>query len=86
MLTVETPDSLPELPAKVEVAAFRIASEALTNVVRHTTARKAVITLTADSSLLTVTVTDDGDSRDAWAPGVGLQSIQARAAEVGGAE
>ncbi|MEU4192095.1 GAF domain-containing sensor histidine kinase [Kribbella sp. NPDC026611] len=84
-LTVEAPDSLPRLPAPVELAAYRIASEALTNVARHSAARRATVSLTADSGALTVTVTDDGRSQRAWPAGVGLESIRARAAELGGA-
>ena len=34
---------------------------------------------------MNLTVTDDGISAGDWRPGVGLQSISARAAEVGGA-
>ncbi|HWD83576.1 MAG TPA: sensor histidine kinase [Kribbella sp.] len=84
-LTVEAPEELPRLPTSVELAAYRIASEALTNIVRHSTARQATVSLTAGSGALTITVTDDGRSEHAWRSGVGLESIRARAAELGGA-
>lgn len=84
-LTVEAPDELPRLPTSVELAAYRIASEALTNIVRHSTARQAKVSLTAGPAALTITVTDDGRSERAWRSGVGLESIRARAAELGGA-
>jgi two-component system NarL family sensor kinase len=83
-LTVDARDRLPELSPSVEVAAYRIASEALTNVVRHSTARSAVVSLAADDRCLSLTVTDDGSPVGAWHPGVGLRSMQTRAAEVGG--
>lgn len=83
-LTVNAPDRLPELSPSVEVAAYRIASEALTNVVRHSTARSAVVSLAADNRCLSLTVTDNGNPVGAWRPGVGLRSMQTRAAEVGG--
>ena len=83
-LTVDARDRLPALSPSVEVAAYRIASEALTNVVRHSTARSAVISLAADNHCLSLTVTDDGNPVGAWRLGVGLRSMQARAAEVGG--
>jgi signal transduction histidine kinase len=84
-LTVEAPEALPQLPTSVELAAYRIASEALTNIVRHSTARQAVVSLSADSVALNLTVTDDGECTQPWPAGVGLESIRARAAELGGA-
>jgi signal transduction histidine kinase len=50
---------LPLLPPEVETAAFRIADEALNNVVRHADARHCTVTVSADSSLHVV-VADDG--------------------------
>jgi signal transduction histidine kinase len=75
---------LPPLSAAVEVAAYRIATEAMTNVVRHSRGRRAVLSLHADGQALHVSVTDDGAPEAAWRPGVGLRSIVERAAEVGG--
>ncbi|GAA1042416.1 hypothetical protein GCM10009557_68410 [Virgisporangium ochraceum] len=75
---------LPPLSAAVEVAAYRIATEAMTNAVRHSRGRRAVLSLHADGQALHVSVTDDGAPEAAWRPGVGLRSIVERAAEVGG--
>jgi signal transduction histidine kinase len=74
----------PPLPAAVEVAAYRIAAEAMTNVVRHSGGRNAVLSLHADAAALRLSVTDDGTAAGTWRPGVGLRSIAERAAEVGG--
>ncbi len=53
------PDSLPPVPAAVEVAAYRIASEAMTNVAKHSGASRCTIDLGLDGTL-EVTVTDNG--------------------------
>lgn len=76
---------LPPLPAAVEVAAFRIAHEALMNVERHARAHHCVITLTPYEDALTVEVRDDGHGFSSDVPaGVGLSSMRERAAELGG--
>jgi two-component system NarL family sensor kinase len=56
---VSGPDSLPPVPAAVEVAAYRIASEAMTNVAKHSGASRCTIDLGLDGTL-EVTVTDNG--------------------------
>jgi signal transduction histidine kinase len=70
----------------VEVAAYRIAGEALTNVVRHTEARTCVVRITLDEGTMRLEVSDDGVgiARDRGA-GVGLRSMRERAEELGGA-
>ncbi|MET0469163.1 MAG: sensor histidine kinase, partial [Aeromicrobium sp.] len=73
------------LPAAVEVAAFRIASEAMNNTLRHAHARTCSVSLNADPHELVVEVTDDGIGIAADArPGIGLVSLRERAAELGG--
>jgi signal transduction histidine kinase len=75
-----------DLPAAVEVAAYRIASEALANVARHAQASSCRVELARDADgALVVTVTDDGRGIPSGAPaGVGLVSLRERAAELGG--
>jgi signal transduction histidine kinase len=80
---LDAPIEVPALPAAVEVAAYRIATEALTNIARHSRASSAVVTLRyADD--LEVAVHDDGPDSGPWAPGTGLQSMRERVAELGG--
>jgi signal transduction histidine kinase len=78
------PDQLPLLPAAVEVAAYHIALEALSNVAQHANAQTCHIRLSLESGLC-LEITDDGDGMptDKHA-GVGLTSMRERAAELGG--
>jgi signal transduction histidine kinase len=84
VVTSDAPDNLPPLPAAVEVAAYRIVCEAITNAARHARARTCHINLVMDKLLL-VEIRDDGIG---LAPerrvGVGLISMRERAEELGG--
>ena len=83
-IIVEAPEELPPLPAAVEVAAFRIALEALTNVERHARARECTVRLALDGRLQ-LEITDDGVGLPPeYQAGVGLTSMRERAAELGG--
>jgi signal transduction histidine kinase len=85
-ITVTVRTAVPDdLPAAVEVAAYRIASEAVANALRHSGAQHVTLTVSSADGALAVTVTDDGRGFGADATaGVGLQSLHDRAAEVGG--
>jgi two-component system NarL family sensor kinase len=81
---VHGPDPMPPLPAAVEVAAYRIALEAVTNAARHAGARSCQVRLTLNGGLR-IEVADDGSGLPAdLVPGVGLGSMRERAAELGG--
>ncbi len=83
-MTVDVPDEMPPLPAAVELAAYRIAQEALTNVARHARASRCRLRLTMNGSL-DLEVIDNGIGLSkAGPPGVGMSSIRERAAELGG--
>ena len=83
-ISLEAPGQLPPLPAAVEVAAYRIVQEALTNVVRHASARSCRITIKVDEAL-EIAVVDDGIGLPSEVrAGVGLTSMRERAAELGG--
>jgi signal transduction histidine kinase len=84
-----SPEPLPALPAAIEVAAYRIALEGVTNVIRHAQARdcrvRFVVTEAEPPSRLVLTVTDDGLGLPAkFQSGVGLTSMRERAEELGG--
>jgi len=83
------PEPLPPLPAAIEVAAYRIALEGVTNVIRHAQARDCrvrFVVTEAQPPCLTITITDDGLGLPAtFQSGVGLTSMRERAEELGGA-
>src|SRR5262249_56080039 len=86
---VEAPELLPPLPAAVELAAYRIALEALTNVVRHSQATICRIQLCVvgvdNRQALSVEVCDDGAGLPAdHRAGVGLTSMREPAAALSG--
>ncbi len=84
-VVVEATPDLPPLPAAVEVAAYRIVQEALTNVARHASAQRCWLRLWQDNDCLCLEVRDDGRGLPAGVrSGVGLQAMQERAAELGG--
>lgn len=84
-ITIVADEPLPVLPAAVEVAAYRVIQEALTNVVRHSEATSCTITIKLAGDHLEVGIHDDGVGLPAiWEGGVGLHSMRERAAELGG--
>jgi signal transduction histidine kinase len=85
-LELSTPSSIAVSP-EVEVAAYRIVEEALTNVVKHAKATRCSIDIAVDDALHVV-VGDDGvglRTRPAnGSSGVGMQSMRERAERLGG--
>lgn len=83
--SVHAGDDLPALPAAVEVAAYRIVVEAVTNIVRHARARHCHVTLALAATALAVTITDDGIGLATCGHyGNGLAIMRERAEELGG--
>lgn len=81
---VVAPDELPPLDGDLELAAYRIAAEALTNAARHACASRCAVTLTANGALA-VRIADDGCGLPTRPRrGVGLGSMHKRAEDVGG--
>lgn len=81
---VHAPASIPVLPAAVEVAAYRIATEAITNVFRHADARHCTVQVRVSDGL-ELEVTDDGrGTTEPQQSGFGLRSMRERTAELGG--
>jgi signal transduction histidine kinase len=82
---LKLPPTLPPLPAAVEIALYRIAQEAITNIIKHAGATQATITLELSDEAAILTIQDDGQGLLAGRPnGVGLHSMRERAEELGG--
>jgi len=86
----EPSEGLPPLSAAVEVAAYRIVLEALTNVIRHAQAKYCAIRFSVShngaSDVLQIEIRDDGKGMpEAHRAGVGMRSMRERAEEIGGA-
>ena len=65
-------------------AIYRIVQEALTNIIRHASATRAVITLDRGPDALTITIRDDGQGATELTAGDGIRGMSERAAEWGG--
>jgi signal transduction histidine kinase len=88
---LDVPPDFPRLASEVETAVFRIVQEALTNVFRHSEARKVWISLQQRDGLIVASVLDDGKGIDQRIAelrpekvGVGIGGMKQRALEFGG--
>ncbi|HWG25880.1 sensor histidine kinase [Actinospica sp.] len=76
---------LDEASALLQLTAYRIVQESLTNVIRHASARRATVALRHEQDALTIEVADDGRGAPAGgAPGFGLVGMRERAEALGG--
>jgi signal transduction histidine kinase len=84
-VTLDASDhGLADLPAAVEVACYRIVTEALTNVIRHAKATRCSVRIRL-GDWLDVEVCDDGVGLpEGWRTGVGIASMRERVTELGG--
>ena len=82
---VSIPAQLPPLPALVEVAAYRIATEAMINAARHAPGASVEVRVSVTGSDLELEVSDTGAGLpEGFRAGVGITSMRERAAELGG--
>lgn len=91
LFEMDAPETLPALRAAVEVAAYRIATESMVNVVKHAKAAVCRVSLALDGEKrLRIEVVDDGigaaklGEGPGPAGGIGTLSMRERAAEIGG--
>lgn len=84
-VTFDVTEPMPPLPAAVEVAAYRIALEAFTNIINHAEATACHIKVRTEDNHLVLEVADNGKGiSDNRHTGVGLTSMRERATELGG--
>lgn len=84
-VTFDVAESMPPLPAAVEVAAYRIVLEAFTNIINHAEATQCSIRIEVNNGSLLLEVSDNGKGLvDKIRTGVGLTSMRERASELGG--
>ena len=85
-IVLQTPtDALPKLPAALEVAAYRIGAEAITNIARHTPSETAELMVESTGDTFVFSVGDAGPGMVEAGPwGVGLLGMRERAEELGG--
>ncbi len=84
-ITINAPAVLPPLSTALEVAAYRIVSEAMTNVVHHAQAKHCIVTLALGTELV-ISIQDNGRGLPEYrrAGASGINSMSRRAAELGG--
>ncbi|BBI33356.1 hypothetical protein KCTCHS21_27550 [Cohnella abietis] len=83
-MELDAPDSLPPLPAAIEIACYRIVQEALTNIVRHAHATAASVKLRVHDALIVELIDNGQGLPPATRAGVGFRSMHERAEELGG--
>jgi two-component system NarL family sensor kinase len=83
-ITFKVPAKLPELPAAVDVAAYRIVQEALSNTIHHSQASRVSVSLQVNE-IFEISIHDNGTGLpEDYMLGVGLTSMRERAEELGG--
>ncbi|WP_238006255.1 sensor histidine kinase [Dactylosporangium sp. AC04546] len=75
---------LPELPDGVDLAAYRVVQEAVTNVIKHAATDRCQVRIERSPSTVTVRVTDRGRGGTAAAAGHGITGMRERARMYGG--
>ncbi len=82
--TLSVDGELGHLPAGVDLSAYRIVQEALTNVLKHAAASQVAVSVRRDGNSLELEVSDDGRGGDSREGGHGLIGMGERAALYGG--
>jgi signal transduction histidine kinase len=83
-IDLDVPETLPRLPAGVDVSAYRIVQEALTNALRYGTDHTARLRVAATADALSIEATNPSSRRTGSGTGLGLVGIAERVALLGG--
>ena len=83
-VTVRVTGDVSALPSSVDLAAYRIVQEALTNVLRHAAARSVDVTVAVTPLAVDVAVDDDGRGGVPGDDGFGILGMRERCARYGG--
>jgi signal transduction histidine kinase len=83
-LSVELSADPPPLPPSVDLTAYRIVQEALTNTLKHAHATTARVGIRQNGGALEIVVIDDGQGAEEVTPGHGIIGMRERAASFGG--
>jgi signal transduction histidine kinase len=90
-VNIDTEGRIARLPGEIEIVLFRIAQEAINNVIQHSQAQYVSIFLRQSESQISMLFSDNGQGWDMkpneakdMSPGLGLVGMQERAALVGG--
>ncbi len=83
------PGHLPRLPSLVELTVFRVLQESLTNILRHSGSKIAIIRVALNDGMIDIAVEDRGKGLDSengepFKSGVGMASMRERVREQGG--
>jgi signal transduction histidine kinase len=83
-VVLETTGEAAPLPPGLDLTAYRLVQEALTNTLRHARATRAVVHIGYTDDRLLISVRDDGAGPDGSPPGTGLLGMRERVAVYGG--
>jgi|1186.fasta_scaffold26679_2 signal transduction histidine kinase len=83
-VTAETAGDVAPLPPGLDLTAYRLVQEALTNTLRHARATRAVVHIGYGEHRLLISVRDNGEGPDGSPPGTGLLGMRERVAVYGG--
>lgn len=84
-IALDLNDGLPHLADEDEIVVYRVAQEALTNVLRHAEAKHVRVCLESQDGVVRLTVADDGVGLGGEAPGGGMLGMRERALLIGAA-
>jgi signal transduction histidine kinase len=81
---VSADEAPPELPVAVDLAGYRIVQESLTNVLRHSDAKVATVTVRHETGSVSITVTNPGGAAPETGDGLGIAGMRERVTALGG--